>query len=218
MRGDKLVIEEGHTEAARRIMEFVLPGIAAARNKFVITIAGESGSGKSEIASAFCDLLSGKDMRSIILQQDDYFVYPPKTNAEMRRRNIGRVGSSEVRMALFDQNLRDILNGKGEINKPLVIFDDDLITNETVELEGIKVIIVDGTYTTTLENVHRRVFIDRTYVDTRETRKRRAREEQDGFLEDVLDIEHAIISSHKIQADIVVTKDYEVRENEARKG
>jgi len=214
MKGDKLFIQEWHVKAARGIMELLYPQIVDTQSKFVITIAGESGSGKSETAAALSDLLSEKGIKSIAFQQDDYFVYPPKTNAIMRHNDIGHVGISEVRLALLDENLGGILNGKNEIEKPLVIFDDDEITEETVNLEGIKAIIVEGTYTTTLENVDQRLFIDRTYVDTREARKIRDREEQDEYLEQILEIEHKIISSHKPRADIIVTSDYEVRKNE----
>lgn len=218
MKGDKLIIHEGHVKAARQIMNLLFPQIIKTRNKFIITIAGESGSGKSEIAAVLSELLSEKGLKSILLQQDDYFVYPPKTNARMRRKDIGHVGLSEVRLELLDQNLQDIMEGKSAIEKPLVIFDEDRITKETVKLEGIKAIIVDGTYTTILKNVHRRIFIDRTYVDTREIRKRRAREEQDEFLENILEVEHKIISSHKPQANIIVTNNYEVREARENEG
>lgn len=216
MKGDKLVIREEHVKAARQIAELLLPQIAGMEGKFVITIAGESGSGKSETASALSKLLSEKGVASVIFQQDDYFVYPPRTNAAMRRRDIGHVGTSEVRLALLDENLREVLEGRNDIEKPLVFFDEDEITTETIELQGIKVIIVEGTYTTLLKNVHRRVFIDRTYVDTREARKRRERDEQDEFLERVLRIEHGIISSHRPRADIIVSRDYEARSNEAK--
>ena len=214
MKGDKLVIHQGHRKAAGGIMKLLLPQIVKTPSKFIITIGGESGSGKSKIAMVLSKLLSEKGIKSIILQQDDYFVYPPKTNAKMRRKNIGHVGLSEVRLALLDENLNDIMEGKSKIEKPLVIFDEDRITKETVKLEAIKTVIVDGTYTTILKNVHQRIFIDHTYVDTREIRKRRAREEQDEFLEKILEIEHRIISSHKPRADIIVTNDYEVRKNE----
>ena len=214
MKGDKLVIHQGHRKAARGIMKLLLPQIVKTPSKFIITIGGESGSGKSEIAMVLSELLSEKGIKSIILQQDDYFVYPPKTNAKMRRKNIGHVGLSEVRFVLLDEDLKDIMEGKSKIEKPLVIFDEDRITKETVKLEAIKTVIVDGTYTTILKNVHLRIFIDHTYVDTREIRKRRAREEQDEFLEKILQIEHKIISSHKPRADIIVTNDYEVRKNE----
>ena len=218
MKGDKLIIQEEHVKAARRIRNLLCPQIIKALNKFIITIAGESGSGKSEIAAVLSELLSEKGLKSITLEQDDYFVYPPKTNAKMRRKDTGHVGLSEVNLGLLDQNLQDIMEGKSEIEKPLVIFDEDRIVTETVRLEGIKVVIVEGTYTSILKNVHRRIFIDRTYVDTREIRKRRAREKQDEFLEKILEVEHKIISSHQPQADIIVTNNYEVRETRENEG
>jgi len=210
MRGDKLIIREEHTKAAQGVAGLLLTQIIDNRRKFIITIAGESGSGKSEIAAVLSEFLTKGGVKNIIFQQDDYFLYPPKTNAEMRRKDITHVGLSEVRLEVLDQNLFDFLEGKENIDKPLVIFDDDLITEETIKPEGIQVIIVEGTYTTILKNAHSHVFIDRTNVDTRKARMLRSREEQDGFLEEILEIEHRIISSHKPKADIIVTRNYDV--------
>ena len=212
MKGDKLLTKEEHTRAAQGIADLLLPRIAETKGRFIVTIAGESGSGKSEVAAIFSRLLAEKGLKSLTFQLDDYFVYPPKTNDKMRRQDIGHVGVSEVRLDLLDSNLKDISEGAGKITKPLVDYDEDLISEETVDLEGINVIIVEGTYTTLLKNAHRRVFIDRTYVDTREVRRDRGREEQDDYLERVLEIEHGIISKHKAAADIIVSRDYEVRE------
>ncbi len=215
MIGDKLNVKEEHVRVAEHIMELVLPGIKSSGGKFIITIAGESGAGKSEIASALSEQLSTKGINSIILQQDDYFVYPPKTNAGMREKNIKHVGPSEVQLTLLNRNIRDILDGNEGLEKPLVIYEEDRITGETIQLGGIKVIIVEGTYTSLLQNVHQRIFIDRTNRDTKESRKERGREDQDKYLEKILDIEHEIISSHKTRADIIVTRDYDVRVNDA---
>lgn len=217
MKGDKLIIHEGHIRAGEQIAELLLPEIIKAENKFIVSIAGESGSGKSEIASVLSESLLKKDIKSIILQQDDYFIYPPKTNASMRGKDIKHVGVSEVRFELLDQNLEDIAAGKTEIEKPLVIFDEDRIEREIIKLEKNKAVIVEGTYTTVLRNVHRRVFIDRTYIDTRESRQQRARERQDEFLERILEIEHEIIAAHKPRAAIIVTKNYEVKMNNEKK-
>ena len=217
MIGDKLTIEKVHTKAARGVTNIVLPIIQAATGRFVISIAGESGSGKSEIASVLSDLLAENNVKSVIIQQDDYFVYPPLTNLKMRRKDIGLVGASEVRLSLLDENLKDIVDGKDEIEKPLVSFEEDRFTTEPVKLQGVKVVIVEGTYTTVLENVHQRVFIDRTNIDTRESRIRRSREAQDEFLEKILEIEHKIISAHKAQASIIVSQSYEVRPNGGKK-
>jgi uridine kinase len=217
MRGDKLVIQEHHVKAAQSLLPLLIPKILQSRDTFIITIAGESGSGKSEIAAVLARLLhEEKNMKSIVIQQDDYFVYPPKTNAQMRRKNIRHVGPSEVRLELLEQNLSDILKNHSEIRKPLVIFDKDEITEETLRLEGTRVVIVEGTYTTLLHNVHQHIFIDRTYMETRESRRQRAREEQGQYLETILEIEHRIISSHKPRADIIVTKNYEAERNEQK--
>lgn len=212
MKGDKLVITEDHVSAARKILKLLFPETRKPQCRFILTIAGESGSGKSEIAAALADSFSQRDMKSIILQQDDYFVHPPKTNENIRRKDIGHVGLGEVRLDLIDQNLAEIIEGKAAIEKPLVIFDEDRITQEVVSLGGVNVVIVEGTYTTILANAHQRVFIARTYHDTKATRKQRAREKQDEFLEKVLKIEHEIISSHLTRASIIVTRNYDVME------
>jgi uridine kinase len=212
MIGDKLSIKEEHIKAATRLMELLLPEIQNSKGKLILTISGESGAGKSEIAAVLSQQLLEKGINNIILQQDDYFVYPPITNDQMRRKDINHVGVSEVRLELLDQNLQDILDGKREIQKPLVIYEEDKIITEKIKLEGIKVVIVEGTYTTLLKNVHRRIFIDRTYLQTKAARKERAREAQDEYLERILEIEHRIISSFKAKADIIVTSDYDVKE------
>ncbi len=116
----------------------------------------------------------------------------------------------EVKLDLLDQNIFDILNGKTIIIKPLVDFNADEIGEEKINLAEFKVLIAEGTYTTTLKNVNCRIFIDRNKMDTLESRKKRAREKQDEFLDRVLTIEHEIISKHKDLADIVISKEWNV--------
>ena len=115
MRGDKLVIEKEHASVARQIAGLLQEPIAESKGKFVITIAGESGSGKTEIATVLSETLAPSGMKILILQQDDYFVYPPKTNEAMRRKNIGHVGTSEVKLDLLDRNLKDIIEGELQV-------------------------------------------------------------------------------------------------------
>ncbi|MFO8234327.1 MAG: hypothetical protein R6U04_02820 [Bacteroidales bacterium] len=211
MEGDKLVIKEHHIKSAKLVAEVVVPEIKAAEGRYAIAIAGESGSGKSETAQTLKEELEKHGIQSYIFQQDDYFVYPPKTNEKKRQANINHVGTSEVKLDVLDQNLRDALQGENIIEKPLVYFKEDKITTEKINLEGIKVVIAEGTYTTSLKNVNRKVFIDKNYFDTKETRSERSREKQDEFLEKILRIEHEIISEQKKEADFIITKDYELK-------
>ena len=75
-------------------------------DKFVITVAGESGAGKSELASEIARLFTEEGFNTGVLQLDDYFVFPPKTNHEMRRRNLEQVGPYEVKLDFLNSNLR----------------------------------------------------------------------------------------------------------------
>jgi uridine kinase len=204
------VLKRAHYEVARRLINILRSPVMENPGRFVIAIAGESGSGKSEIATVLARLLNKKGIPTIIIQQDDYFVYPPRTNERMRRENIRLVGTAEVHLSLLDRHLKEIIEGKTEIIKPLVVFEEDRITDKKLNLDGVKVIIVDGTYSTLLKNVHMRIFIDKTYLDTREIRKYRARERQDAYLEKILGLEHQIISPQKASAEIIITNDYHV--------
>ncbi|MFU8842408.1 MAG: uridine kinase family protein, partial [Bacteroidales bacterium] len=170
--------------------------------------AGESGAGKSEIAASIAEKLAESGYNSLIFGQDDYFRLPPKTNAKQRENDISWVGPDEVRLDLLDRNIKDILEGREKIRKPLVDFNADMIGEEEIETTGYKIIIAEGTYTTLLEHADCRVFIDRNRWDTRDARQKRNRERQDAFLEKILSIEHEIISKHKQKADIVISRNF----------
>ncbi len=215
MKGDSIVVEPHHVRAAQGIVALIGPRISLSSTRFTVTIAGQSGSGKSETATALARALEEQGTKSAILQQDDYFVYPPKTNDLTRRGDIDWVGPQEVRLDLLDSHLAAFLEGAGEIRKPLVIYEEDRISEEIIQIKNVRVLIAEGTYTTLLENAGSRVFIDRDYRQTRGHREKRSRNaaELDEFIERVLAIEHEIISGHKAQADIIVTSDYEAIAN-----
>jgi len=208
MRGDILIIDDNHRKAAKEVVKIILSEIERPIQKFVISVAGESGAGKSEIAASIAEVLEKKGLKCFIFQQDDYFVYPPKTNAKTREKDINWVGEREVKLKLIDEELEQIRKGLTIIKKPLVIFEEDRIDEETVDLSDVDVFIVEGTYTTALKNVDQKVFIDRNLNDTKASRLKRNREKQDEYLERILMIEHKIISAHKALADIIITKDY----------
>jgi uridine kinase len=210
MRGDIVLVEEHHRRAAHKITERLLDEIRDRSRPTTLTVAGESGSGKSETAQAIADALTTHGITAAILQQDDYFVHPPRTNDRTRRANICWVGSTEVRLDLLDEHLKAAREGAGNLSKPLVIYEEDRITTEEMDLGDAAVIIAEGTYTSLLENADRRVFIARNRLDTMEDRIKRGREDFDPFIEQVLEIEHEIISQHLALADVVITKDYDV--------
>jgi len=213
MKGDIIVLEEHHVNAARVIVPEIIKKIKSKESRYTITVSGESGSGKSETGKAISDELENYGIKSVLLGQDDYFVLPPKSNDSRRREDPEWLGPHvEVKMDVLEQNLIDAIDGKNKIIKPLIDYNQNSVEDETISLEGIHVVIAEGTYTALLRNVDTKVFIARNRIDTLEHRQKRNRgtEVGDPFIEQVLITEHKIIAGHGQLADFLITKDYKV--------
>jgi uridine kinase len=213
MKGDVLILEEYHRRAAGEIVPHIIDRIRNKNTRYIITVAGESGSGKSETGRAIADELAKYGIKSVILGQDDYFILPPKSNNLKRREDPGWLGPHvEVKLEDMEQNLVNAIQGKNEITKPLIDYDSNIIEEETINLAGVKAVIAEGTYTSLLKHVDSRVFIDRNWLDTLEYRRKRHRgaEAGDPFIEQVLSTEHKIIAGHRHLADFVILKNYNV--------
>lgn len=213
MKGDVIVVEEHHLRAAAEIVPAIIDAVRSSRRRWVVTVAGESGSGKSETGKAIADTFGDHGVAAVLLGQDDYFVLPPKSNDARRREDDDWLGPHvEVRLDLLEQHLLDAIDGAGSITKPLVDYDADAIEEETIDLSDVDVVITEGTYTSLLKHVDTRVFIARNRLDTLEHRQKRNRgnEVGDPFIENVLRLEHKIIAGHRQLADFVITRDYDV--------
>lgn len=210
MRGDIIIVEDHHRRAAETIVAAFADRVRGAGRTFTVTVAGESGCGKSETGKALQEAFEAAGLPAVVLQQDDYFVLPPKSNDRHRREDISWVGMGEVQLDLLNEHLRAARKGAPSITKPLVVYEEDRIEEEVLSLEGVKVVIAEGTYTTTLNEADIHVFIDRDYHATLPARKRRAREAFDPFIEEVLEIEHRIIAPQKELAEVVISTDYAV--------
>lgn len=208
MIGDRVIPKPFQTTAAEDLFA-IFDGRVGPRA--VIAIAGESGSGKTEIAFELVRFFESRGTPAIMFQQDDYFFYPPRTNEETRKRSLKRVGLGEVNLRLLDEHLGHFKRvPQKRLEKPLVVFYENRITRETIDPAAFEVAVVDGTYTSLLKNVDWRVFIDRSYKETIDDRKQRSREAIDEFSEQVLELEHKIIAKHKTMAHIVVKSDFSV--------
>lgn len=213
MIGDKLVITDYHRQGAARVFEAVRQRLKSAAGPVSVSVAGESGSGKSEIAHCLAEFLEQEGHSAIILGQDDYFKLPPRSNHEKRQQDISWVGPGEVRLDLLDENITNLKEHPDRpVTKPLVYFQENRIDSETIEPKKRDVIIAEGTYTSLLENVDVRAFINRTYQQTRKARLKRARDPDLDFLEKVLQIEHQEISTHRNRADVVIPPPPEEKE------
>jgi uridine kinase len=213
VKGDILVLQEYHKRAASEIVPQIIERVRGKNTRYIITVAGESGSGKSETSRALANELEKHGIKSVILGQDDYFILPPKSNSAKRRKDPDWLGPHvEVKLGVLDRNLKDAIQGKNEIKKPLIDYDANTIEEETICLEGVKVVIAEGTYASLLKNVDTRIFITRNWLDTLEHRKKRNRgnEAGDAFIEQILATEHKIIAGQRQLADFLITNEYDV--------
>ncbi|MCF8267063.1 MAG: hypothetical protein K9I69_03185 [Ignavibacteriales bacterium] len=214
MDGDKINLNEEYLGTARAIIKFILEDVLASEKKMVIAVAGESGSGKTITANALSMLFENMGQKSIVFSQDDYFILPPYSNDIKRREDCSWVGPGEVRLDLLDSHIGSFLQGENNITKPLINYHENQIYNIATDLKGFEILIVEGTYVSLLKKPSLRIFIDRNYHDTYENRLKRARaiHELDPFIDSVLELEHQIINSHRMLADILIDRDYTVRD------
>jgi uridine kinase len=210
MRGDVIIVEDHHRRAAEAIAGLLADGVIGRNRRTTISVAGESGSGKSEMGAALIEAFAALGIGGVVLGQDDYFVLPPRSNDRARREDIGWVGPNEVRLELIDEHLAAARSGASSIQKPLVVYANDAIEQERISLGDARLVVAEGTYTTLLRNIDTRVFIARNRLETMDARVRRAREPVDPFIEEVLKIEHEIIAAHRSRADVVLDRDYRV--------
>lgn len=213
MKGDIILLEEHHKKAASVIVREIIKKINNKPTRYIITVAGESGSGKSETGRAIADELKKYDIDSVLLGQDDYCHLPPKLNDEKRKQDHEWLGPHvEIKLDALENNIKDAINGKDEITKPLIDYNENSVEEVKINLKGVKVVIAEGTYTSLLKNVDIKVFIARNRLDTLEHRKKRNRgnEVNDLFTEQILVTEHKIIAGHKYLADFIITKEYDV--------
>jgi uridine kinase len=211
MIGDIIELKEIHLATGKEIFEILNTKLPLkSKHKLTIGIAGESGSGKSVTAFALQKILNENNIKSLVWQMDDYFKLPPKSNHENRLKSIQNVGIQEVDLAKLSQNISEFKNGKTEIEKPLVHYNENRIASEETEVADYKVVIVEGTYILEIDDFDFKIFIDRNYKDTYENRMSRNRDEMSDFVEQVLEIEHQIIKQFKAKADLVLGKNYEL--------
>ena len=176
MKGDIIVLEAHHIAAAKQIVPEILDAVKAKTSRYTITVAGESGSGKSETGKAIADELAAAGIKAVLVGQDDYFVLPPKSNDAKRREDPEWLGPHvEVKMDMLDGNLKAAIDDAESFVKPLIDYNANSVEEQLVDLTGVKVIIAEGTYTSLLKHVDTRVFIARNRIDTLEHRQKRNR-------------------------------------------
>lgn len=211
MLGDKIHIRPEYYSTADALTVHLRPILENIVSRHVIAIGGESGSGKSVLASCLAERLQASGIDVILLQLDDYFHLPPADNHAARLADLAHVGVAEVNMSLLQTHLDAFKAGATELQKPISSYMHNRIETETYLLDDAKVLIIEGTYSLLLENTDTKIFISRNYKDTLAQRIARARDVVDDFTNKILEIEHKIVTESGKNAHFIVEKDYSLR-------
>lgn len=202
-----------HERASEAIVSMLIDTVRKKQKMFILSLAGESGSGKTVTGRALVKAFEERGISAILIGLDNYFVLPPKANDAMRKKDPDWLGPhKEVDLKRLDHQLSEAINGAKEILSPHIDYDSGVETIVHIPIDNVKVIVVEGTYTSLLRHVDVRIFIDADYHDTLKYRIQRSRgnEVNDPFVEGILETEHKIIAGHKNLADIIITKTYDV--------
>ncbi|MCW3806294.1 zeta toxin family protein [Plebeiibacterium marinum] len=206
-----------HENAASIIIPKLVDKVKGKGGRYIVTLAGESGCGKTETGKALVNEFARHNINALVLGQDNYFHLAPLANDARRKADPTWLGPrKEVNLKLLNQNLKEAIGGADHIDVQYIDYDTNVESTIKTDLRGIEVVIVEGTYTSLLKNIDTRIFIDADYNDTLKYRKIRNRgnEVNDPFVEGILETEHKIISGHIFLADFIISKDYEVEEVE----
>ena len=208
MLGDVLLIQEKHRKAGAAITVEILKN---KKDKFIVAISGESGSGKTELAHVVARGLREHGIFAKPIHIDNYYKVLPLERKQWRIDNVIEecVGYEEYDWGTINRNIDEFKNG-AEAVMPCV----DLVTEQVdtliTDFSAIDMLIIDGLYAIKTEGVDLRVFIDLTYHETKKAQTDRGKEPQNEYRWAVLEQEHRMVQALRDSADLIVTKEYQV--------
>ena len=202
------MIQEKHHKAGAAIIEEILK---RKKDKFIVAISGESGSGKTELAHVIARGLRAHSIFAKPMHIDNYYKVLPLERKQWRIDNVIEecVGYEEYDWGTIHRNIDEFKHG-AEAAMPCV----DLVTEQVdtllTDFGGVDMLIIDGLYAIGTEEADLRIFIELTYHETKKAQTDRGKEPQNEYRWAVLEQEHKMVQALKPAADILVGKDYGV--------
>jgi uridine kinase len=209
MLEDVLLITDKHREAAAEIEKEILK---RRKDKFIVAISGESGSGKSELTHVIAKNMRKHGIFAKPVHVDNFYKVLPLERTEWRIKNgIEKVvGMDEIDWDGVRKTIDDFRNSR-ENTMPCVDLVTEQVDQLTTNFDGIDMIVIDGLYAIGCQEADLKVFIELTYHETKKAQSSRGKEPQNEYRMRVLEQEHKAVQSLKQYADILIDKAYKVR-------
>jgi len=212
MLGDVLLITEKHENAAKKLFKIILK---EKKEKYIVAISGESGSGKTELAHVLAKMFRKEGIMAKPIHIDNYYKIHPLKRTEWRKKHgiQNAVGLNEYDWDTICKNIDDFKNSR-KSTMPCIDLVTEQVDSLTTDFAGIDMLIIDGLYAINTEGVDLRIFIELTYHETKKAQVARGKEPQNEYRMQVLEREHQVVQSLKQRADLLITKEYEVKKPE----
>lgn len=208
MLEDVLLIEEKHRIVAEGIVKEILQ---MKKDKLIVAISGESGSGKSELSHLVAKAMRSHHIFAKTIHLDNFFKTLPLERREWRQKNGVEtvVGLNEIDWTAVQQTIGDFKNGK-KSTMPCVDLVTEQVDNLTTDFSSVDMLVLDGLYAINTEGVDLHVFIELTYHETKKAQKSRGKEKSDELRMRTLEAEHKAVQSLRPKADLLVNMDYQL--------
>jgi len=208
MLGDVLLITEKHENAAKEILPIILKN---RKNKFMIAVSGESGSGKTELSHVLAKMLRKEGIVCKPIHIDNYYRILPLERTEWRKKHgiDTAVGLGEYDWETINKNIDDFKNDRTS-TMPCVDLVTEQVDHLTTDFKGVDMIIVDGLYAINTDGIDLGIFIELTYHETKKAQVVRGKEPQNEYRMQVLEREHQVVQSLRSKAHILINKEYKV--------
>ena len=208
MLEDILLIEDKHRRVAAGIVEEILKN---KKDKFIVAISGESGSGKSELTHVVAKEMRKYGVFAKPVHLDNFFkTLPLERRAWREKHGIANVvGINEIDWEAVQKTVDDFKNGRTS-SMPCVDLVTEQVDTLTTDFKTIDMIVLDGLYAINTEGVDLHVFIELTYHETKKAQASRGKEKTDEQRMQTLKAEHKAVQSLRPRADLLINMNYEL--------
>lgn len=211
MKGDPILIQDRHKRIGSAILSKI-EGIANSYSgerilKLVLGIAGESGTGKTEVAKVLQeDIYKKLSLTCKVIHVDDYYKTNWHKRTEVRlEKGIRYVGHNEISWKKLNRVIRNFKERKASLNVQQIHMYTDSIEKQIVNAQRLNVIIVEGLYALYTKGLDYSVFLEGSMKDTYSFRKTRGKENPDDkFRNKILEKEAKEVLASKPNANLVI--------------
>lgn len=205
MLNDLITITPRHENAAKMILDRVLELMdQSTKDKMIISISGEVGTGKSTVSTALGLMLKKRDIRSKIMDLDDYYKIPPLERRKWRlEKGIKSIGYDEYDWGKVIRNINDFMESKVS-TMPCVDLITRYVDELTTDFNGVDILIINGLYSLKIDLADLKVFIEMTYDETLDAQKYSQKEEFDEYRQTIMQREHEVVQSLKPNAEFFI--------------